>query len=170
MLLGSFTVLLAEAGRARATFLLLQAWALLGVRRACGGATAVLFAAALGALVGGLLYWCQSGAQRGSLSGAASYDAPSVSSAGASNVASSGAHECERVWARAGRELAPAPSVVLEEARARASVWRSDSGLVCRTVAGRGRDHVALGVCWSAAGQREWCCELRRAERELCCG
>jgi len=24
-------------------------------------------------------------------------------------------------------------------------------------------------VCGSAAGQREWCCELQRAERELCC-
>ena len=23
-------------------------------------------------------------------------------------------------------------------------------------------------VCWSAAGQREWCCKLQRAERELC--
>jgi hypothetical protein len=38
-----------------------------------------------------------------------------------------------------------------------ASVWRSDRGLVC-----------SFGVEWRAARQRECCCDLRCAERELC--
>jgi len=88
--------------------------------------------------------------QRGSLSGAVSYDAPSVSSAGASNVASSGAMSvsvCGRGMGASG------PSAVgrVGGSACASSVWRSDSGLVCRAVAGHGRDHVVLA---SAGVQR----------------
>jgi hypothetical protein len=69
------------------------------------------------------------------LSAAASYDAPSVSSAGVSNVASSGAMSVS-VSGRGMGAGGPSAGGRVGGSACAASVWRSDSGLVCRVASG----------------------------------
>ena len=73
--------------------------------------------------------------QRGSVSAAVSYDAPRVSSAGVSNVASSGAMSVSVSGRGMGVGGLSAVGRVGGSACG-ASVWRSDSGLVCRVAGG----------------------------------
>jgi hypothetical protein len=77
--------------------------------------------------------------------------------------------ECERVWARAGREWRQRRRWCWRKrVRWKRVAQRQRACLpdCCWARQGRG----CVGVCRSAAGQLECCCELRRAERELCWG
>ena len=76
--------------------------------------------------------------------------------------------ECERVWAGDGSR------------RAECCRWSGRQRLRCERVAQRQRAFVScyfwmlqrsgcFGIFGCAAGQHECCCELRRAESELCC-
>jgi hypothetical protein len=99
--------------------------------------------------------YVSAGVQRGSVSAAVSYDAPVVSSAGVSNVASSGAMSVSV----SGRGMGVSGYSAAGRAGGSlcgASVWRSDSGLVCRTAAGSGRAQTLLA---SAGLQRGWLSE-----------
>jgi len=86
------------------------------------------------------------GLQRGSVSAAVSYDAPSVSSAGVSNAASSGGMSVSVSGRGMGVSGHSAAGRVGGSACG-ASVWRSDSGLVCRSGAGSGwGQHVLVSA------------------------
>jgi hypothetical protein len=86
------------------------------------------------------------GVQRGSVSAAVSYDAPSVSSAGVSNAASSGGMSVSVSGRGMGVSGHSAAGRVGGSACG-ASVWRSDSGLVCRSGAGSGwGQHVLVSA------------------------
>jgi hypothetical protein len=87
---------------------------------------------------GGRTVAVSSGLQRGSLSAAVSYDAPSVSGAGASNVASSGAASVTVVGCGGFGVSGVSAAGRVGGSAWGGSVWRSDSGLVCRAGAGHG--------------------------------
>ena len=92
---------------------------------------------------GGAAVLVSSGVQRGSVSAAVSYDAPSVSSAGVSNVASSGAMSVSVSGRGMGVGGLSAVGRVGGSACG-ASVWRSDSGLLCRVISGCFSGQVVL--------------------------
>jgi hypothetical protein len=96
-----------------------------------------------GGMRGGAAVLVSSGVQRGSVSAAVSYDAPSVSAAGVSNVASSGAMSVSVSGRGMGVGGLSAVGGVGGSACG-ASVWRSDSGLVCRVVSGCFSGQVVL--------------------------
>jgi fibronectin-binding autotransporter adhesin len=86
------------------------------------------------------------GAQGGSLSAAVSYDAVSVSGVGASNVASSGAASVTVVGSGGFGVSGVSAAGRVGGSACVASVWLSDSGLVCRAGAGYGGGGRTLEV------------------------
>ena len=76
-------------------------------------------------------------------------------------------HECECLWSRAGRERAQCCwSCERERVRVERVAQRQRACLPGRCWARQGS--WCACVCRRAAGQREWSCELQRAEREFC--
>jgi hypothetical protein len=84
--------------------------------------------------------------RRGSLSAAVSYDAVSVSGVGASNVASSGAASVTVVGSGGFGVSGVSAAGRVGGSACVASVWLSDSGLVCRAGAGYGGGGRTLEV------------------------
>ncbi len=74
--------------------------------------------------------------QQGSLSAAVSYDAPSVSSAGASNAASSGAASVTVVGQGGMGTSGSSAGSRVGHTACQASVWASSSGVACKAAGG----------------------------------
>jgi hypothetical protein len=85
---------------------------------------------------GGRTLEVSAGLQRGSLSAGVSYDAPSVSSAGASNAASSGAASVTVVGQGGMGEMGSSAGARVGRTACQASVWASSSGVVCKAAGG----------------------------------
>ena len=91
---------------------------------------------AAGGLRGGTVGIVSAGVLRGSLSAAVSYDAVSASSAGASNVASSGGTSVTVVGRGGAGSSGASSKARVGWTACGGSVWLSDSGLVCRSASG----------------------------------
>ena len=105
---------------------------------------------------GGRTLEVSAGLQRGSLSAAVSYDAPSVSGAGgsSSNVASSGAASVTVVGQGGMGVTGSSAGAGVGRSACQASVWASSSGVVCK--APGGLLGGAAGIV-SAGLLRVWC-------------
>ena len=104
---------------------------------------------AAGGLAGGAVGIVSAGQLRGSASALVSYDAPSVSSAAASNAASSGGTSVTVVGRGGAGSSGASSKARVGRTACAASVWSSDSGLVCRSASGRltdGRVAVSCGL------------------------